>query len=242
MRTRPALGPAVLLGCAALALSGCTPAEDPVDEPTPTVDPTPEPTEEPAPEPEEPTEPPPEDDGRPELADLVVSPAGLGPLEIGVPPEDNPGSEMIVWDPEACADLVPAGEPAGRWTADGYPEDESYSGDLVVPFRLLADDDGVHWIDVLGATPRTAEGTGIGTTVEEMQAAHGDLQGPFDGPVSRVWWVEGEAGTLVLETQGDADGLRPAGTPESVILVRVLAAGNDPQFATANTGHVADSC
>ena len=54
-----------------------------------------------------------------------------------------------------------------------------------------------------------------------------------------MWWLSGPTGTLVFETQGDEDGLQPAGTPERVILMRVLAAGVDPAFATANSGDVA---
>ena len=76
----------------------------------------------------------------------------------------------------------------------------------------------------------------------DLQAAYPELAGPYDGPVSRVWWLSGPTGTLVFETQGDEDGLQPSGTPESVILLRVLAAGVDPAFATANSDDVAGGC
>ncbi len=181
-------------------------------------------------------------DPHPALADLVVSTSGLGPLTIGLPPETNPGAAMITWDPDYCAEIVEPGAEAGRWVETGY-EDDPDRGEIGSPFSVAVDDAGrIGWIDVRSPGPRTVEGVGVGTTLDALQAAYPALSGPFDGPVSRVWWVEDAAGILVFETQGDEDGLQPAGTPESVILLRVLLPGADPQFATANSDFVAGGC
>jgi hypothetical protein len=177
--------------------------------------------------------------GHPDPQDLVISPAGLGPLAVGRPPADNPGAAMIEWDPDLCAAL--GSESPGRWVPSGY-DPEVRDGEPRPLFHVAADDAQVGRIDVLSPTIRTAEGVGVGTTVEELQAAYPELAGPFQGPLSRVWWLTGPTGTLVLETQGDENGLQPAGTPESVILMRVLAAGVDPRFATANSDDVAGGC
>ncbi len=177
-------------------------------------------------------------DPHPDLGALAISATGLGPLAVGVPPVGNPGAAMIEWDPVRCEGS--GGEP-GRWVASGYPDDV-VDGQPRDAFFVDADDDAVRRIDVLGTTVRTAEGVGVGTPLSNLQATYPALEGPFDGPLSRVWWLTGDAGTLVFETQGDADGLQPAGTPESVILLRVLAAGIDPSFATANSDDIAGGC
>ncbi len=75
-----------------------------------------------------------------------------------------------------------------------------------------------------------------------MQATYPNLVAGTPGPVSNVWWLAGPDGYLVFETQGDKDGLQPAGTPEQVILMRVLSLTADPDFATANSDWVAGGC
>ncbi len=180
-------------------------------------------------------------DPHPALAELVVSPSGLGPLAVGVPPEANPGAAMIEWDADHCASELFEGTDPGRWVPAGYDDDPG-RGDRE-PFGISLDDTGrVAWIDVRSDAPRTAEGVGLGTTLADLEAAYPDLQGPFQGAVSQVWWVENGDGILAFETQGEASGLQPPGTPEQVILMRVLVAGSDPLFATANTDWMAGGC
>lgn len=211
-----------------------SPPPSPTPPPTPSPTPTPTPTPTPSLTPEAPVVEP-----HPDLDELVLSPSGLGPLAVGVPPAGNPGAAMIELDATRCEGFDDGS--AARWVAAGYP-DEVVDGQPRDAFFVAASDEAVGRIDVLGSTPRTAEGIGVGSTLVELQAAYPQLEGPHDGPVSRVWWLSGPTGTLVFETQGDADGLRPAGTPESIILVRVLAAGVDPAFATANSGDLAGTC
>jgi len=182
-------------------------------------------------------------DPHPDLADLVVTTSGLGPLTVGVPPTANAGAEMIAFDADYCvsADLGTPADP-GRWVPDGYANDLTYLGEPGQPFYVDADDTGVHRIDVMATSPHTPEGITVTSTLEDLQGAYPQLQGPFAGPVSRVWWISDRSGSLVFETQDDADGLLPAGTPEMVVLIRVLAPGVAPEFAAANSGNVAGGC
>lgn len=206
-----------------------TQAPSPKPTPTPTPTSTPTPTRQPA--------------DIPPADELTISTSGVGPLEVGVPPRSNPGAAMIEWDPDHCAEIVGDDDP-GRWvvTAYDHTDDTDYTGGPTQPLHVGADEESIYRIDVMGTGPSTAEGIGIGATVEQLQEVYPQLQGPFEGAVSRVWWVEGQDGTMVFETQGAESGLRPEGTPQSVILIRVLEPGYAPQFATANSDDVAGGC
>ena len=232
-----------------LALMGCGAMDEPTPdsksprtsstsvEPTPTPTPTAKPTSPAEPEPAEPTS------AEPTTGPtaLVVSTAGLGPLTVGLPPETNPGAALIALDPQACSeDAMWSGEgDPGRWSATTEPE--MLDGWPRPLFRVAAAD-VVEWIDVVSPTLATESGIHVGSTAADLLAAYPDLVEGTAGPVSRVWWVTDDAGTLVFETQDDRDGLQPTGTPETVILMRVLAPGIDPDFATANSGWTADAC
>jgi hypothetical protein len=192
---------------------------------------------EPTPEPTETVDP------HPDLADLIISTSGLGPLTVGLPPATNPGAAMIEWDPEFCSGdeeiMGPIDEP-GRWVALGYDVDTNYMGEPARALYIAADDTAVSRIDVMGTSPHTAEGIRIGSTLAELQATYPDLQGPHDNNISQVWWISDANGTVVFETQGE-DMLGP-GVVEQVILIRVLAAGIDPAWGAANSGNVAGAC
>lgn len=217
-----------------LTLAACVPGEP---EPTPTTAESPDPSPEPTPEPTV------EIDPHPDLADLIISTSGLGPLTVGLPPATNPGAAMIEWDPDFCSldeeIMGPIDEP-GRWVAAGYDTDSNYMGEPARALYIDADDDGVYRIDVMGYSPHTAEGIRIGATLDELQATYPALQGPHDNTISQVWWLQDANGTVVFETQGE--DMLGAGNPEQVILIRVLAAGIDPAWGAANSGNVAGAC
>lgn len=233
MRARAHLLPLALLSVVALTLTGCASADAPAAEETTSVSPSPEPTAS-TPPPAEPEAEVEAVDPHPPYDALVISTAGLGPLTIGVAPETNPGAEMISWSADECADWDPANP--GRWVSTYALPDGSN------PLSVAAGDMGVGWIDVLQAGPRTAEGVGIGTDLATLQATYPNLTAGTPGPVSNIWWISDASGHLVFETQGDKDGLQPAGTTEQVVLMRVLTPTADPDFATANTDWLAGGC
>jgi len=232
----------VVAAIAAVLLAGCgsyteEPAASPT--PTPTKDTAPSPSPEPSPEPTKTVQP---VDPHPGIADLIITTSGLGPLTVGsTPPATNPGAAMIAWDAAFCSGEGWEGDgDPGRWVPSGYDNDTNYMGEPATPFYLDASDAGVHRVDVMGTSPHTVEGIRIGSTLAELQATYPALAGPFAGPVSKVWWIQDVAGSVVFETQG-ADMLG-AGSPEQVILIRVLAPGIDPAWGAANSGNVAGAC
>ena len=150
---------------------------------------------------------------------------------------------MIEFRPTYCADVgaeTTGGDP-GRWVPT-YEPVVGADGEPRALFAVEADAAQVSRLDVIWADIPTTTGIHIGSTLEQLRAAYSDLVKGTDGPTSQVWWVADAAGTLVFETQDDSQGLQPAGTPPTVILVRVLAPGIDPDFTTANSGNVAGAC
>ena len=203
-------------------------------EPVPAAEPTapPEPLGTPAAEP--PVDP------HPPVADLVISTSGLGPLRVGVPLGTNPGAAMLEWDPDLCLDLQP--DP-GQWVVSGYAEDTAYDGRLRPPFGAEVEPDGISRIDVLGVTPRTAEGVGVGTPLTDLQAVYPALQGPVTAfGDSRTWWISDASGSLVFETVTPGASEATAGRPEAVAFVRVLAPGVDPAYTIFGTDDTAGGC
>ena len=109
MRTRIGL---LALGTASLvALTGCTLPLAPLPSASPTETPSASETAE--------AEPTPTPLSRPALADLELSPDGLGPLLLGEPPVSDPALRMVAFEPEGCTDAetgesfgIVAGDPA----------------------------------------------------------------------------------------------------------------------------------
>ncbi|MFW2512429.1 hypothetical protein ACNI3K_01475 [Demequina sp. SO4-13] len=183
-------------------------------------------------------------DPHPPVEELVATPDGLGPLAIGEPPEGNPGEQMISFDEDYCAGGPGGAEGAdpGRWVAE-YDDVTGFYDSTTAPFTLAVDDDeGVWRIDIFATEIASEAGISIGSTLAELEDAHPDLESGSSGGVSDVWWIEGDEGYLVFETQGEESGLQPEGTPPTVILMRVLDDESDPDFATANSDDVAGGC
>ncbi|MCU1441522.1 MAG: hypothetical protein JWP85_2519 [Rhodoglobus sp.] len=211
-----------------VAVTGCRPGADRAA-PTPsasgrstssaTAIPRPTPTSTPAPVPT-----------KPAVADLVLTPDGLGPLVLGaVPPTTDPALDILVLDPAHCDAAY--GDP-GLWIAN-------YTGDA--PFTVGVSEGGeIFRIDTwMGPIP-TDTGLTVGSPLSAVLAAY---PGGFDniitsGGLSDVYVVDGTHGRLLIEVakDGDLPGYWPPGEVDTVryLLAIGLAGSGGPIAASDN--------
>jgi hypothetical protein len=173
----------IAVSVATLLLAGCA-----ADEPAPIADP-PAASETPTPTPE-PTQ--------PALADLVLSPDGLGPLAIGeAPVAADPALDVIVFDDDYCQQYVDDGrlDDAGKWIANYEP---ALSGTPFDPFSVLVENDIVSTVSIGSPEIVTAEGIGLGSSRADVIAAYPDAE-ITHGFASDAYVIDGEHGRLVVE-------------------------------------------
>jgi hypothetical protein len=172
-------------------------------------------------------------DTHPALADLVVTPSGLGPLTVGLRPLESPGKQMIRMDLDRCAGTR-SPEP-GRWVPSGYPP-LGTDGEPRDAFGVTWRDDVVRWIDVFSPVPRTPEGVGIGTSLADLRSTYPTLEGPVEGRLLTVWWLSGSIGTLVFETASTDSRAR------AVVGMRIIPWGYDPSPVAEDPSAPSDVC
>lgn len=157
--------------------------------------------------------------GPPPLEDLVLTTAGLGPLAIGSDVPSSPSaSDLVVWDPVACEGQ----EEAGRWVSN-------YPGGLVGPFFVQREwlgeqsGDRIVRIGVIAPGPHTEGGIGVGSSVEELRAAHPDATLLGTGPevssgesVDTYTWSDVSGVVVVDVSRGDPGDDVPAGTVKAL--------------------------
>ena len=168
----------------------------------------------------------------------MVTTDGILPLTIGASMSANPGVAMARYDENYCYSEVlgtTTGD-LGLWLGD-YDGAAPIDGNIPQPFGLTVFGDVLVRIDVWDASLATPEGIHVGSTLAQVQAAYPALVTGSAGGTSDVYWIEGSHGYVVFETQDDSDGFQPAGTPMTVIHMRVIDAGSDPDFAIANSGN-----
>jgi hypothetical protein len=193
-------GIAVSVGLlAVLALAGCAPA---VATPTaaPTVAQTPSATPTPVATPTQPT-----------LAQLVVSPDGIGPLLINEPvPSESGPTAVVTWDANKCTANSPDSY-RGAWLAN-YPEtgelEISNSDRAVFTFESEQKDSPITFIAVWSNELKTANGVGIGSTSAQLTAAYGSALTVTHGQTSDLYSLRGTQGTLVFEVPTAVDTSR----------------------------------
>lgn len=212
---------------------------DSTTSPTDTTTMSPEPTATVTASPSPSPSPSPDDDERPSLAELTVSPNGLLPMRIGEAPDEGAAAQMLEFDEEYCAQVAP--ENPGRWVST-YDRVEGHFGGETEPFTVSVSNDIVTRIDVFGLDLTTEDGVGIGTPLDELRATYPNLaSGSSGGDFSSVWWITGEEGFLVFETQADSGGNSGDGQ-EAVILMRIIERSYDPDFSTTGTDDIAGGC
>jgi hypothetical protein len=184
-------------GLLLVSLAGCAtpsaPSEAPASSARPSVSPTPAP------------------EVRPALSDLVVSPAGLGPLRVGTPvPDAEADVALVTWDALGCGDSAGPrveGEPfAGFWRSV-YPDDvsaETGTFDVVTVGGVQGGP--IANIIVKSAEPATAEGIHVGSTLDDVLAAYPGATLAEETSVSTVYLLEGETGSLTIEIARESEG------------------------------------
>jgi hypothetical protein len=218
--------PLVLIAASAvLALTACDPGAGPSPAPseTVTVSPTPTPTPTPV--------------AAPALADLVLTPDGMGTLAFGEPPSSEPALQMIAEDPAACSEFYPAGTPeATRWRpvaaylAGGFPT-----------FGVTVTDGNLERIDLYDSTIPTDGGIRIGDTLASLVSAHPDATVVHSG-LTDIYVVTGEHGTLQIEVARDeGPGYWPAAELDQVVFIHAVVTGIEP-FTVAASENIAGGC
>jgi hypothetical protein len=180
--TRTRLIVAVLV-LGVVGLSGCASAQEAPGSPSPppASSPAPAPTPSATPEPDP----------------LLVSPSGIGSLQIGRLASE---SELIEYDADHCMGAYgyPELYDPGRW----IPVDPAF------PFSVYVDDAGlVHTIDVLSSDLATADGLRrVVSTGDDVRAAHSNLQLGTPGLGSTMHYLASPSGNLGFEVGDETMG------------------------------------
>ena len=229
MKTTRRSSAAALLVTLAATLAGCT-SQPSADGPGPESSPTSSATSPAAPA------------TRLALSELVVSPAGVGPLLVGQPVADEPEeSAVVTWDPTGCITAgVPAveGEPwSGYWRSAyedaGNPDDRTFT----VVTKDGVEDGPIARVIVYGDELATEEGVRVGSTVDEVLAAYPDAVVQPGPAVSRLYVVEGATGSLSVEVAIDSPelpGYWDAAQIDTVLWMVVFDASDEVTAAAAS--------
>lgn len=243
---------ATIAVAAALPLAACFPSASETPTPsatasaTPTVMSTGAPSATPSETPSE-TAGPVDPGSPPPYESLYVHTGGIGPLTVGLPATGNPGTAMIFLVENYCYD-----ESLGVTSGDldrylpNYAPGTGIEGEDAELFSLDVVSGTVRRLDVWDTGLETKTGIHIGSTLGELMEVYPTSLQAGEGysPTSAVWWVQDGDGTLVFETQAPGDWTEEPepDVEDTVILMRVLAPGIDPDWAAANSGNVAGAC
>lgn len=178
-----------------LALAGCTPATPATDAAT-SAPPVATPTTTPGATT-------PAGDGKPALADLVVSPAGVGPILVGQPvPAESDDTAVFVWDDKGCESRGIEGVPGGLWVST-YPKSSYFGADDRGPFDVATvdakQDGAVNYLAVWSADLKTEAGIAAGATVDELKAAYPSFDETKKFKLATVYAIDGPTGRLFIE-------------------------------------------
>jgi hypothetical protein len=222
------------MAVAALALSACateTPAPAPSS--SASVEPSASPSAEPAGNP-------------PPLTDLVLTTEGLGAdgtdgLVFGAaPPTGDPASDLVIFDPDACADTeLP--DP-GLWLAN-YPQADEGFG-LVAPFAIALKDARLARIDIRSSTIITDEGLALGSSLDAVLGTYpgGPDEVVNHADVTDVYVFMGEKGKLMFEVAVDRiPGYWEADDLDTVVFLSAVSI-DTPAYGVAATDNGIGFC
>ena len=169
---------------------------------------------------------------KPALDELIISPDGLGPIEIGQAylPRD-PATDVLYWDDSFCGFAEDpaygpeyAGSDYGNWkhTYDG----EYFEPLAEVDYGATAESPVIRITTFLNEI-RTKDGLGTGSTIAELEAAYGDdlIKSAEDAYYPYV--VHGQLGQLVFWLSYESPGV--------VYMLQVLAGFDTPQWSFHRT-------
>ena len=228
------VGASVVGAILVIALAGCAPAVHPHHSahgpgPTASATRTPIPT-------------------KPALADIVLSPDGLGDVVLNAPVP--PTTFLFTYNATECVSTetgVTAGSPfAGAWRA-AYPAVDPANPDQL-PFILSNTPQTtagpVTYVWVWSPGVHTAAGIQVGSTRAEVLAAYPHADAVTHGVLSDVYVITGSVGKLVIEVaradSGDV-GYWPPGQVDTVLWMGAVQ-HSDPAPAIAGTDGGPSTC
>jgi hypothetical protein len=159
----------------------------------------------------------------PSLADLVLSPDGLGPLVIGSPvPDETAGSAVVLWDSTKCggAGAWLANYPVGPIGGDGDPTGAPFS------FAVQHQTEPLSYINVVSTQIKTSMGISIGDTRTQVTTAYPHADAVVTGPLTDLYEINGAKAKLVIEV--GRLGEVPAAEVNKVVLMEVNGLGSAP--------------
>jgi hypothetical protein len=175
---------------------------------------------------------------RPALADLILSPGGLGPLRLGQPvPSTASDLALATWKADACVDSgIAIGQPyAGQWITT-YPDDPA--GPLQHdPFRIAVaggvKSGAITAVQIFSPAVRTATGIHLGSSADDVARAYPGAT-VVPGSVSTVTVVDGPGGRLLIEVAGPE--LQPQQVGTVVIMTAIPPEEAPRPFFASDTG------
>lgn len=227
-----------------VALAACGPTVEPVASPSASssvdASPSAEPSASPTPTPE-PT--------RPALAELALSADGLGPLALGSPPDEDPATRMVAFEPGACVSdelgIAPGDPGADLWRTDSAYATTAPAYGPGTAFGVGVDRDTgiVNRVDLYSADIPTDGGVRIGDPGSSIVAAHPDAT-IVPEYLTDIHVVEGALGTLQIEVAKnppDMEGDYWEGRAGTVVYIHAVTTDLGV-FSVAASGNLVGVC
>ena len=212
----------LLAGALVIGLAGCTPAVD-VAAPTPSASTsavTPSPTATPTPTPTVAT--------KPDLADMVISHDGLGPVAIGTDLAAlDPALSIFEATESDCGD-----GPFAEWSAS-YPDRPL--GNSVHAFDSGRQQGGFSYVMIYGPGPHTPEGIEVGNSLTLLRDAYPGMSVVSAGAGLDRYALYGSPANLFFEVGNGESSFAPDVIASIGISVGDPAAGR-PSFHTPSAG------